>query len=139
MLWECFSIYDIRSLFTILGRLNAKIYCSVFDNHALSTLWHLYQIDPWYFQDDNDICHRERETMIWYGDNGVQRQEQLSLSLPFNSIEHHSDKLERRQKWCSHRTTSLTELTCVLQAKWEKIPVSSYNARLRACPGGSQI
>ena len=66
MVWRCFSSYGVGLLVVIRGTMNSQEYCTIImDNEMLSTLWHLYVMDPCYFQDDNDCCHVSEATMQW--------------------------------------------------------------------------
>lgn len=89
----------------------------------LPMLWQFYGVDPCYFQDDNATCHVTRDTISWYGDNRVQRLDWPAQSADLKPIEHLYNELEHRLMGFSHRLTLVTEFSCILEDKWEKIPL----------------
>ncbi|KAJ4428776.1 hypothetical protein ANN_25769 [Periplaneta americana] len=105
--------------------------------------WRAYDIhwnaSPFHLQhgtqlDNGSWPHVSEVTMPWYADNNVHRLDWPARSPDLNLIEHLWDELDRRFRSREMRSTSIVQLTAMLQEKWRRMPVDILHKLVESMP-----
>ncbi|KAJ4434258.1 hypothetical protein ANN_22809 [Periplaneta americana] len=70
----------------------------------------------------------------WYADNNVHRLDWPAQSPYLNHIEHLWGELDRRLRFREMRSTSIVQLSAMLQEEWRRIPVDILHKLVESMP-----
>jgi len=134
MVWGCFTKHGLGPLVRLDGKITAKEYITVLQNHLIPYMNTLENKENVKFQEDNAPIHTARIAKKWKDENNVISLPWPAQSPDMNPIEHLWDELERRIRSCKPLPKSKEDLWQMLQKEWYNIDASVYQNLVDSMP-----
>jgi len=134
MVWGCFTKHGLGPLVRLDGKITAKKYITVLQNHLIPYMNTLENKENVKFQEDNAPIHTARIAKKWKDENNVISLPWPAQSPDMNPIEHLWDELERRIRSCKPLPKSKEDLWQMLQKEWYNIDANVYQNLVDSMP-----
>ncbi|CAH1991553.1 unnamed protein product [Acanthoscelides obtectus] len=125
MIWGCMSASGVGEVFLCEGRMTSRRYLDMLEEVLEPSILQLVDTEQgnYFFQQDNAPCHKSREAMHWFEENGVNLLSWPPQSPDLSPIENlwHIVK----SKIAQHHCASKTALKEKIVEEWNAIPAAT--------------
>jgi hypothetical protein len=134
MVWACFTKNKLGPLVKLEGKITARIYIEILENHLLPFIDSLENKDNYIFQEDNAPIHTARITKQWIENSRVPKLQWPPQSPDLNPIENSWEELDRKVRKHKPLPKSRDDLWQILQEEWSKLDQDIYNKLVDSMP-----
>lgn len=118
MIWGCMTSQGVGEVYVCEGRMNNVKYINMLEEVLEPSVVKFYDTveEDFFFQQDNAPCHKARQVIAWFADNGVQLLDWPPQSQDLSPIENLWHILKERVR--KHGTTSKQALKQNVFEEW---------------------
>lgn len=131
MVWGCFTKNKLGPLIRLEGKITAKKYIEILENHLLPFI---ASLDNYIFQEDNAPIHTAKIVKKWKIDNNIINLPWPAQSPDINPIENLWSELDRQVRAHKPLPKNKAELWQILQNEWLKIDECKLKNLINSMP-----
>jgi transposase len=135
MVWGCMGWNGVGMLTEVEGRMDAKQYVEIMDQHLPQSMEDLgIPLEKAIFQQDNDPKHTSKLAQTWLKDHGIQVMDWPAQSPDLNPIEHLWEHLKRQLNRHPDSPQGVWELWERVEAEWCEIKAEECQKLIESMP-----